>query len=537
MSTQKSREAREVANLLSLPRMRHPQNGHAFYRTIMASPKPCEVCGKRVLLFGAPCRCLLCGILVHRQCYSRAVHAKKLARCQACPEELEVFHDGDDGTATSGDADEDEQDGGKLAAPAPEMDTGRGTPADGEDVEERIEGTLVAEHADDTGVSIDDDSYRSRQLQRASLLAGATLVGGALGGPAGAILGVNGAAKAGCAVVGATFGYRRARRKQMTYESIAPPMEGIPAFWAQRAEEVRKRASLWTTPLSYSSSDQAVQVQLEGCNLDERVNVFVVKLLFDPKTIPGALCDSLVVDYGQRHATGSQENSEEDPSRRTREGAQETSAVAEADADGKEAVPPKPSPILDALGLIHEVLSSVFQYHMKLAESEETIMVTINAVDRVVLAPLYDNVMKFLIGEHKAADDALTAKLAGLSIPDQRINQDAMRAVASAISARTAYDKLLCFTRFVECVSASCDQKSGSSADDLLPALCSHVVASEFGGLHAEMAFIELFSRNDFMLLGREGYALTSVQAAITALDNAPSAAEVRAMCDDHSNS
>jgi hypothetical protein len=507
-----------LERILSLPRVRHPQHGHAFYPMLFSTPQSCIICKKRVLLFGTPCRCLLCGVLVHRQCYSRAVHAKTLPLCESSPEEL---HDH------------------RSAATTAEADDGACSIVGADEGPSEVQ-------QNDAEISIADSAYRARQLKRASLLAGATIVGGALGGPAGAMLGANGAAKAGCAVAGATLGYRRVRRQQMDYQSIAPTMEGVPDIWAERADEVRKRASLWTTPLSYSSSDQEVQMQLEGCNLEERVNVFIAKLLFDVRTIPGALCDALVAEYGKRHGNKDKEGEGfAEDAQRDKERELECRQLLEGAAQREDGRPPehseavavlsRPSPILDALGLIHEILLSVFQYHIKLAESEETIVVTINAVDRLVIAPLYDRIMQFLVDEHRAADAGFASKLMSVnfSSSDERVDHDALRALASAISARTAYEKLLCFTRFVERVSSNCDRRKGSSADNLLPALCLHFVASDIYSIHAELAFIDHFSRNDFMLLGREGYALTSVQAAVTALDNSSSEVEIQAICDD----
>jgi hypothetical protein len=50
--------------------------------------------------------------------------------------------------------------------------------------------------------------------------------------------------------------------------------------------------------------------------------------------------------------------------------------------------------------------------------------------------------------------------------------------------------------------------------------VCQHVVAANIQHLHAEVAFIEEFSRDEQLLSGKEGYALITLQASLHYLDS-----------------
>ena len=102
------------------------------------------------------------------------------------------------------------------------------------------------------------------------------------------------------------------------------------------------------------------------------------------------------------------------------------------------------------------------------------------------------------------------------------LSEEALRVLAAmGHASHTALDKMRAITRFVECVASSLPEPA--SADDLMPSLCLHVsaaAAAKVGpvSMHAEIEFVELFCRDDLLLLGREGYALASVKGAVSAL-------------------
>ena len=103
------------------------------------------------------------------------------------------------------------------------------------------------------------------------------------------------------------------------------------------------------------------------------------------------------------------------------------------------------------------------------------------------------------------------------------VSQSAIEALQSVPDAHTPTDKLLHCVEFLECVSvhfSSTFQGKCIDADTLLLMVCQHVVAASINHLHAEVAFIEEFSRDEQLLSGKEGYALITLQASLHYLDS-----------------
>ena len=108
-------------------------------------------------------------------------------------------------------------------------------------------------------------------------------------------------------------------------------------------------------------------------------------------------------------------------------------------------------------------------------------------------------------------------------------SREALRALSLVSSARTALGKMRCFLRCVEC-TASAATPSPPTADDLLPALARVVIFSENLKLHAELAFVQAFCRDELLLLGRGGYAVTSISVVLSSLTEAQNGEDAAAV-------
>ena len=73
-----------------------------------------------------------------------------------------------------------------------------------------------------------------------------------------------------------------------------------------------------------------------------------------------------------------------------------------------------------------------------------------------------------------------------------------------------------------ERVAEATDGAAQVNADDLLPAVAKHVVFARMPHVHSELAFIGRFCRDDPLVLGREGYAMATLAAAVRALEAMP---------------
>ena len=192
----------------------------------------------------------------------------------------------------------------------------------------------------------------------------------------------------------------------------------------------------------------------------------------------------------------------------------------------------------DAHGIIKHVTATLLEVRPGLASSPTMTELTACAVEILIFGDLYDDCFKEIIQLTEEKDDSLLAKVKTLKrkCDDRRttpvdksneasssVSQSAIAALQSVPQAHTPTDKLTHCVEFLECVSAhfsSTFQGKCIDADTLLLMVCQHVVAANIHHLHAEVAFIEEFSRDEQLLSGKEGYALITLQASLHYLDS-----------------
>jgi hypothetical protein len=155
------------------------------------------------------------------------------------------------------------------------------------------------------------------------------------------------------------------------------------------------------------------------------------------------------------------------------------------------------------------------------------------AVEMLVFGELYSDVFGELVEQTRDQEESLLAKVeslylkCGSTIQDSKqeshLSQSAITALKMLSKAHTPAEKLFYSVQFLECVSAHFStlyQDRFIDADALLKMVCQHIVAANVINLHAEVAFIEEFSRDEQLLRGKEGYALITLQASLHYLDS-----------------
>jgi hypothetical protein len=103
------------------------------------------------------------------------------------------------------------------------------------------------------------------------------------------------------------------------------------------------------------------------------------------------------------------------------------------------------------------------------------------------------------------------------------VSQLAIVALQSLPPAHTPTEKLVYCVKFVECISihfSTTYRGKCIDADTMLLMVCQHILVANVPHLHAEVAFIEEFSRDEQLLSGKEGYALITLQASLHYLDS-----------------
>ncbi|CAM9523729.1 unnamed protein product [Choristocarpus tenellus] len=197
-----------------------------------------------------------------------------------------------------------------------------------------------------------------------------------------------------------------------------------------------------------------------------------------------------------------------------------------------------PDPLRDVHGYLRELTRAVLAACPSfLTSSEEATLQAVNAVDRRVFAECYDAVFNHVAAQQRAQDKSLSTRLrreattrraTGLQPFSELCCPQALVSLRAMGRAQTSFDKLGCLVRAVEdMIQELPGGPEAVTADDLLWSLCVHLAAGPVALPHAEVAFIEQFVRDEYWLLGREGYVLTSVEAAMHILHDPAISREV----------
>ncbi|KAL3796410.1 hypothetical protein HJC23_004207 [Cyclotella cryptica] len=187
----------------------------------------------------------------------------------------------------------------------------------------------------------------------------------------------------------------------------------------------------------------------------------------------------------------------------------------------------------DAHGVIKHVTATLLEVREGLAFSPALTEMSAGAVEMLVFGELYSDVFGELVEQTREQEGSLLAKVESLRLKcgsskqdsneKSHLSQSAITALKMLPEAHTPADKLFYSVQFLECVSAHFStlyQDRCIDADALLKMVCQHIVAANVTNLHAEVAFIEEFSRDEQLLRGKEGYALITLQASLHYLDS-----------------
>jgi len=264
--------------------------------------------------------------------------------------------------------------------------------------------------------------------------------------------------------------------------------------------------------MRYRKDSDIIKADASELPMREKVVLLVNRILNDKMSLPGYQYRYLILKHKRRTMfgdEGSTEDAEELSIRSCRQ---------------------------DAHGVIKHVTATLLEVRPGLASSPTMTELSACAVEVLVFGELYDECFREIIQQTEEKDESLVAKVEQLqkksgecTTPLQgsdeisSVSQSAIAALRSLPQAHTPTDKLLQCVEFLEYVSihfSSLFQGKCIDADTLLVMVCQHVVAANIIHLHAEVAFIEEFSRDEQLLNGKEGYALITLQASLHYLDS-----------------
>jgi hypothetical protein len=185
----------------------------------------------------------------------------------------------------------------------------------------------------------------------------------------------------------------------------------------------------------------------------------------------------------------------------------------------------------NAHNIIKHVTATLLEVRPGLASSSVMTELSADAVELLVFGELYCDIYDEIVLQTHEQDLNLSNKVRELRDQYKKeneeagvaISQPAIGALRSLPQAHTPADKLYHCVVFLESISehfSTIYQGKCIDADTLLVMVCQHVVTSNVNHLHAEVVFLEEFSRDEQLLSGKEGYALITLQAALHYLDS-----------------
>ncbi|KAL7530729.1 hypothetical protein ACHAXR_003645 [Thalassiosira sp. AJA248-18] len=283
--------------------------------------------------------------------------------------------------------------------------------------------------------------------------------------------------------------------------------------------------------MRYRKDSDIIKADSSELPTHEKVFLLANRILNDKMSLPGYVYRYLILKHKRRTMFGGEWSTDDAEKYSLRSSWFGDKRDAESVED-----PPSRSSRQDAHGVIKHVTATLLEVRPGLASSPTMTELSASAVEVLVFGELYDDVLGEIIQQTEEKDDNLIAKVAELqkkcdfkcasvevNNEGSTVSQSAIAALQSIPQAHTPTDKLLCCVEFLEFVSShfsSLFRGKGIDADTLLIMVCQHVVAANINHLHAEVAFIEEFSRDEQLLSGKEGYALITLQASLHYLDS-----------------
>jgi hypothetical protein len=191
----------------------------------------------------------------------------------------------------------------------------------------------------------------------------------------------------------------------------------------------------------------------------------------------------------------------------------------------------------DVHAVIKFVTASLMDERPELGLQAHFTELTATAVESLVFALLYDTVFEEIVEETSGRDIDLWRKI---TIFEQQcrgaraslqslVSESAVEALKLLPASHSTGEKLIFCVKFLDAVSehfvtATTNDKRDASAigaDSLIKMVCQHLVLIGNNiSCHAQVAFLEEFSRDEELLRGREGYALVTLQACLHILQS-----------------
>ena len=181
--------------------------------------------------------------------------------------------------------------------------------------------------------------------------------------------------------------------------------------------------------------------------------------------------------------------------------------------------------ISDAHAVIIKVAETLLLTQPSLTTSTSLRHMTTEAVEILVLGDLYESIFQEFVAGVLEKDTSLQQKIEMLgNVCCEYVSIAAIESLKLLSFSCSAVEKLECCVEFLERISESFMKEDSSKvslhqvpidADSLLSKVCSHIIVAKVPSIHAELAFIEEFAKDEQLLRGKLGYAFVTMQASL----------------------
>ncbi len=298
--------------------------------------------------------------------------------------------------------------------------------------------------------------------------------------------------------------------ERMSKESASSSVSSIGSFFHSSNNDT-------TTPdLRYGKDADIIKADSTELAIREKVFLLVNRILNDKMSLPGYVYRHLILKHKRTIMFDNENVSEQSLS------------------DGESDVNASRICRTNAHNIIKHVTATLLEVRPGLSSSSVMTELTADGVELLVFGELYSDLYDEIVQQTKEQDSNLSNKVRDLcdhvkdsggegGVESSAISQPAIAALRALPQVHTPADKLYHCVVFLESISthfSTLYQGKCIDADTLLVMVCQHVVASNVDHLHAEVAFLEEFSRDEQLLSGKEGYALITLQASLHYLDS-----------------
>jgi Vacuolar sorting protein 9 (VPS9) domain len=193
----------------------------------------------------------------------------------------------------------------------------------------------------------------------------------------------------------------------------------------------------------------------------------------------------------------------------------------------------------DVHAVIKFVTVSLMEERPELGLQAHFTELTATAVESLVFGLLYDAVFEEIVEETSSRDIDLWRKITTFEQQcrgareslQSLVSETAVDALKLLPASHSTGEKLIFCVKFLDAVSehffvttqhqGDDDDAAVIGADSLIKMVCQHLVLiGNSISCHAQVAFLEEFSRDEELLRGREGYALVTLQACLHVLQS-----------------